>query len=202
MKNKLHFPINWEDPMNGIFAFFREKGELGRNVMTYSSSLRYDSSPVDDLFQNNPNNFFVSNGKLYDSFEFSIVNYDLYISGYGMMGYYNDDNAQRNWNLSCIKSYGVVTISEEINNPEMCDNISDESQKCGKSDKKAFQSQNPMKCNRIRYTITGLDSSQYQTYIVLSGFEIFGYLSHPSNQTLNLCHSFTINKLFLIIIIL
>ena len=151
--NKISFPIDKEDPMNGIFTFFRERGELERNVMGFSQTMRSDSKQPLDLLLHKKETFYVSKGNLYDNFEFSIVNYEVFINGYALMAYYNDDNAQRNWNISCIKSTGIVTISEEKNNKEMCDGKTGVSQKCLVSDKKAFIAQNPTKCNRIRYTI-------------------------------------------------
>ena len=177
LKRKINFPIG-DDPMDGIFSYMRKRNEL--NYVLAYEHYKYENpqnSDAIDLIKNDTKVWYSSLGNLNEYFEFAILNYELYITGYGLMGYYNDDNIPRNWKIICSEGSEEKIISHEVDNNKLCNGINGLYNKCGTSDKKAFEAQNPMKCNRIKYQISGFDSS-HGYFIVLSGFELFGYITY------------------------
>ena len=198
MIKKLYFPINYTDPMNGVFRFLHKENQI--NYVIGSERDKKDRSPhAIDLTKNEKDTWYSSKGQLNEYFEFAILHYDFYIIGYALMAYHDDDNIPRNWNIVCKEGEAEKIISKEENNNQLCPGKKG-LEKCGESDKKAFIAQTPMKCNRIRYQITGPDSNN-EYIIILSGFELFGYLSYRYlSINCRQCFPFRIYNLFIILI--
>ena len=175
-KKRLIFPIDTNDPMNGIFSYLR-KNNLLHLVYSYENSIFPGNSKAIALIENNTKTWYTSTGNINEYFELGILNYEVFVNGYGMMANANDDNVQRNWIVSCTDTSVERVIAHEINNNVLCPGATGLTH-CGFPDKKAFNVTNPMKCNRIKYMNSGLDSNN-EHFISLSGFEIFGEIYIP-----------------------
>ena len=175
-KKRLIFPLDEIDPMNGIFSYLR-KNDLLHLVYSYEHSIFQGNSKAISLIENNTKTWYTSTGNPNEYFELGIMNYEVFVNGYGIMANANDDNVQRNWIVSCTDTSDERIIAQEINNNELCPGKVG-LEKCGFSDTKSFKANNPMKCNRIKYMNSGFDSNN-EYFISLSGFEIFGELYIP-----------------------
>lgn len=165
-----NIPVNEEDPMNGVIEYLKKANKLSKIIVSQSS---VNKNMAIGLLNHDTSFQFASLPGFGQYIEIGFSNAKLYITGYGIMAYYNDDNIPRNWNISCIKEKGESIISQETNNQKLCPGKSGTA-RCGESDKKAFHAQNPQICSKIRYS-TGADSNN-EFYIVMSGFELFGLL--------------------------
>lgn len=173
------FPVNKEDPMNGIFRYL-----LNNNLTSLIAAGQKNLHLLTafDLIYKNPENKFATTGTSSEYIEFNITGLNVYLKGYGIMSYYNDDNIPRNWKITCTDN-DEVEMTNEVSNNELCEGKNGYLVKCEITDKKAFFLQHPMKCNRIRYY--GYKDSSNENFIVMSGFELFGAIS--LEKSFNMC---------------
>ena len=164
----IKFPVNKIDPMNGIFHFLVDKKLTSLVSAGEKTTSRLTAI---DLIYRNPENWYASPCSDEGYIEFNISKFKVYIYGYGIMTYYNDDNVPRNWRIVCTDEEKEHELTREESNQELCTGIAPYAN-CGISDKKAFYMQHPMYCNRIRFY--GGEDSSNQYYIQMSGFELFG----------------------------
>lgn len=165
------FPIDKTDPMNGIFHYFVAKNLT--KLISASQKIKHRLEAI-DLIYHNPSTWFAAECKDNAYMEFNISLFKVYLTGYGIMNYDDDDNAPRNWRITCIDEREERELTKEESNQELCPGIAPFA-KCGGTFKKAFIMSHPMYCNKIRY-YGGIDSSN-QYYIQMSGFELFGKIS-------------------------
>ena len=114
-KKRLIFPIDTNDPMNGIFSYLR-KNNLLHLVYSYENSIFPGNSKAIALIENNTKTWYTSTGNINEYFELGILNYEVFVNGYGMMANANDDNVQHNWIVSCTDTSVERVIAHEINN--------------------------------------------------------------------------------------
>jgi hypothetical protein len=182
--NKNYFPIDTNDPMNGIITYMKSNNVLNNYVSIYASAISSGTNraTVDTLFARNVNVYFqLGNNKIGEYFEIRLLNGSfITLTGYGFMSTTKNYFKPRNWNVSCVSTIPPTLLANEVNNDTLCKGY--ESDYCPTNDKKAFYSTQHVECSNIRFTVTGYVSGASSYNIALAGVELFGWFNERKSK--------------------
>ena len=196
------------NPLDGIFEFMLKKEDVIKTkaVIVYQSS-SYPSNDLGDELKHAENLIYRKNESVWASinqlneyFEIYFPRHIIELSNYTFMATARDDDIPRSWAVSCVEEEKEITLAEEFENPILCDGITGIGLdfQCKKYDKQIFSITNQKMCKRIRFKITGPNSSGY-LYFVLSGIELFGKLFRIVSLSCQKIYHIKLSLLFIIL---
>ena len=181
------FPIDTNDPMNGLITYLTLNKLLNDSVSINASSTYTPDTyraTVDTLLTRNVNKYFqFGNNAKGEYFEVHLLKGTfITLTGYGFMATTKNWYKPRNWNVSCMSTNPPTLLGNEVNNDSLCQGY--ERDLCPTNDKKAFDCTKLIKCSDIRITTTGHVSGSTSYYrFALAGIELFGYYnSYPTSK--------------------
>ena len=186
---KSFFPINYDDPMNGIIKYMRGKKMMNYLSANESSCVKNDPfKPAYSLLeQSESNNFQLYANKKGEYFEIHFLNGSfVYLTGYGIMASTVNHAVPRNWEVSCMSTNPPTTLDNVAKNYDLCP-YATSSITCKTNEKKAFECDTKfVKCTSVRFAATGFTAYAVNHYnIALSGIELFGYFISSGFRTFN-----------------
>jgi len=184
---KRDFPIDTNDPMNGLITYLTSNISLNSSVSINASSTyppdSYGRATVDTLLTRNVNKFFhFGKSAIGEYFEVHLLNGTfITLTGYGFMATTKNWFKPRNWNVSCMSTNPPTLLGNEVNNDSLCQGY--ERDYCPTNDKKAFDCTKLVNCSDIRFAVTGYASGADVYWFALAGIELFGYYdSYPTSK--------------------
>ena len=174
-------------PLDGIFEFMLQKSDvIQTNEVCVTESSIYPENDIGEVLKSAKNlvyrkneTVWASNGKVNEYFEIYFPYHAVELSNYTFMASANDDDIPRTWSVLCLDNDKEVELAQEIDNQKLCNGIHGVglSYHCKIYDKQIFGTANQKICRRIRFKLTGKNSSD-KFHFVLSGVEVFGKLFH------------------------
>ena len=173
-------------PLDGIFHHMLKKSDIiqTKEVIVTQSSIFNGVNDVGDHIKDAYNLVYcrnetgrVSSNQSNSYFDIFFPRYLIELTNYTFMATKNDNEIPRSWSVFCLENEEMITLDEEINSSRLCGGKlgNDKESFCGSYDKQIFQTTHNKLCQKIRFQLTGLNSSN-KYFFVLSGIELFGKL--------------------------
>ena len=169
--------VNVKEPSKGLFHLIKSLGYVdpinSGIVQVFQSSYCCGRKTASCLIYWNDSVGWASNSAIGENFELFFPNLYIELTGYSFRSVDYDDNIPRNWQVTC--SDGTM-LHDVVNNKTLCNGVTGLGYTCGFIDEKAFYTTRVIKCKRLKFAISGVESSN-SYHFVLSGIELFGSLS-------------------------